>query len=121
MPIVAGPVLVLTYLLLQGATPDPVIHENILDAFRAVILYQAALQRDVLEARAGLLRNYDPLVQSFENLRGAAATLQASGRVAASNSNAELDRPLDSIARSVEDEEALLEAFKSRNALLRIP
>ena len=51
MPIVAGPVLVLTYLLLQGATPDPVIHENILDAFRAVILYQAALQRDVLEAR----------------------------------------------------------------------
>jgi hypothetical protein len=119
VPIVAGPVLVLTYLLLQGATPDPVIHENILDAFRAVILYQAALQRDVLKARAGLLGNYDPLVESFENLQGAAATLQASGRVAASNSNAEIDRPLDSIVRSVEDEEALLEAFKSRNAFLR--
>jgi hypothetical protein len=119
VPIVAGPMLVLTYLLLHGATPDPVIHKHILDAFQAVILNHAALQRDVLKARAGLLRNYDPLVQSVENLRAAAATLQASGRVAVGNSNAEIDRQLDSIVRSVEDEEALVEAFKSRNALLQ--
>jgi DAHL domain len=119
VPIMAGPMLVLTYLLLHGATPDPVIHEHILDAFQAVILNHAALQRDVLKARAGLLRNYDPLVQSVENLRAAAATLQASGRVAVGNSNAEIDRQLDSIVRSVEDEEALVEAFKSRNALLQ--
>jgi DAHL domain len=95
VPIVAGPMLVLTYLLLHGATPDAALHEHILDALRAVILNDAALQRDVLKARAGLLRNYDPLVQSVENLRDAAATLQAAGRIAYGGSNAEIDRRLD--------------------------
>jgi hypothetical protein len=119
VPIVAGPMLVLTYLLLHGATPDATLHEHILDALRAVILNDAALQRDALKARAGLLRNYDPLVQSVENLRGAAATLQAIGRVAEGGANAEIDRQLDRVLRAVADQEALVEAFKSRNALLQ--
>jgi signal transduction histidine kinase len=119
VPIVAGPMLVLTYLLLHGATPDAALHEHILDALRAVILNDAALQRDVLKARAGLLRNYDPLVQSVENLRDAAATLQAAGRIAYGGSNAEIDRRLDGVVQSVADQENLVEAFKSRNALLQ--
>src|SRR5262249_24106681 len=86
---------------------------------RAVILNDAALQRDVLKARAGLLRNYDPLVQSVENLRNAAATLQAAGRFAYGGSNAENDRQLDGGVEAGSDHEAVVEAFKSRNALLQ--
>jgi hypothetical protein len=67
--IAAGLLLLLTYLLVEGTGPDAARHERTLDALRASILNDAALQRDVLRARAGLQRNYDPLVQSVANLR----------------------------------------------------
>jgi signal transduction histidine kinase/CheY-like chemotaxis protein len=50
---------------------------------------------------------------------GAAATLRASGRVAAGEANADIDRQLKTVAKSVDDEEALVETFKSHNALLQ--
>ena len=62
-PVIAGLVLLLTYFLVQGATPDAGLHERTLGALRQLILDEAAMQRDVLRARAGLLRNYDPLVR----------------------------------------------------------
>ncbi len=56
--------LALTYLVVQGATPDAAQHERTLDALRALDLNNAALQRDVLRSRTGLLRTYDLLVHS---------------------------------------------------------
>jgi hypothetical protein len=43
-----------------------------LDVFAAA---ESALQRDVLRARAGLLRNYDPLVREVEQLHRVVAML----------------------------------------------
>jgi signal transduction histidine kinase/AmiR/NasT family two-component response regulator len=119
VPVVAGPMLVLTYLLLQGATPDAGLHERTLDAVRSVMLNDAALQRDALKARAGLLRNYDPLVRSVENLRDAAATLRTTGRTVEAGAHAEIERQIENINAAIADQEALVEAFKSRNALLQ--
>ncbi len=48
-----GSLLVLTYLLVQGRTPDPVQHEATLNAMRMLATNDAALQRDVLRARGG--------------------------------------------------------------------
>ena len=62
--LVGGLLLGLTYLALQGALPDAARHERTLEAVRTVILSEAALQRDMLRTRAGLLRSYDPLVRS---------------------------------------------------------
>jgi hypothetical protein len=75
-PVITGLMLLLTYFLVQGTTPDAVLHERTLDALRQLIVNDAALQRDVLAARTGHLRNYDPLVRSVENMRDAAARLQ---------------------------------------------
>ena len=68
--VVLGLLLVLTYLLLRGATPDAARHERRLRAIDALILNQAALQRDVLRTSHGLLLNYDPLVAAVEAARG---------------------------------------------------
>ena len=65
---IAGLLLALTFLFGQGATPEASRHERILDALRALILNDAALQRDALKARAALLHKYDPLVKSSESL-----------------------------------------------------
>ncbi|TIL32853.1 two-component system VirA-like sensor kinase [Mesorhizobium sp.] len=118
-PVVVCLLIVLTYLLLQGAAPDAARHERTLDALRTVILYNAALQRDVLRARAGLLRSYDPLVRSIENLNEATQTLPAARDVASGEARADIDRRIAEVIAAVRDEETLVEAFKSDNALLQ--
>ncbi len=119
VPIVSGSLIVLTYLLLQGTIPDAARHERTLDALRTVILYNAALQRDVLRARTGLLRNYDPLVRSVENLRQATAGLPSAREVATDEARADIDRRVETVTAAVQNQEALVEKFKSDNALLQ--
>jgi len=55
-----------------------------------VILNDAALQRDVLRARAGLLRSYDPLVEAMGDLRRATSDLRAAAGIAVGASAAEI-------------------------------
>ncbi|MER9131344.1 DAHL domain-containing protein [Mesorhizobium sp. M0768] len=118
-PIVACLLIALTYLLVQGTAPDAARHERTLDALRTVILYNAALQRDVLRARAGLLRSYDPLVRSIENLDEATQTLPAARDVASGETRADIDKRIAQVIAAIRDEEALVERFKSDNALLQ--
>ena len=109
--VVLGLLLVLTYLLLRGSTPDAALHDRRLRAIDALALNQAALHRDVLQASHGLLLNYDPLVAAASRLREVAEELRGAG--AASG-------PLiDSIAAALDEQEALVEDFKSAHALLR--
>src|SRR5215468_231205 len=107
----AALLMVLTYLLIEGAAPDAARHERILDSLRAATLNDAALQRDVLQARAGLLRNYDPLVRSVESLRHAAADLATAGQVARGGTRAEIDHEVAAIAAAVDEQDALVEQF----------
>lgn len=118
VPVAVGLILVLTYLLVQGTATDAPRHERA-DALQAVILNNAALQRDVLRARAGILLNYDPLVRSLAGLVSATAKLPAIRDVADGETRARIDRKVAEIAQAVRDEEAVIEAFKSDNALLQ--
>jgi signal transduction histidine kinase/ActR/RegA family two-component response regulator len=109
--VVLGLLLVLTYLLLRGAAPDAAQHERRLRAIDALILNQAALHRDVLRASHGLLRNYDPLVATVTRLREVAQELRGAGAASI---------PLmDGIAAELDEQEALVEDFKSTHALLQ--
>lgn len=112
--VVFGLLLVLTYLLLRGATPDAALYERRLRAIDALILNQAALQRDVLRASHGLLLNYDPLVATVRTLREVAEELR--GAAAAKGASSSL---IESIAKQLDEQEALVEEFKSSHALLR--
>jgi signal transduction histidine kinase/ActR/RegA family two-component response regulator len=117
--LVAGALLLaLTYLLVQAAAPDAERHERTFDALRVLTFNEASLQRDVLKVRAGLLRNYDPLVAAVENLRRAADTLRSDAQVPGSGMATEIAHGVEGVATAVADQEALVEAFKSRNALL---
>jgi signal transduction histidine kinase/ActR/RegA family two-component response regulator len=117
-PVIAGLMLLLTYFLVQGATPDAALHERTLDALRQLTLNDAALQRDVLAARTGRLRNYDPLVRSVENMRDAAARLQSADHVAGGPTQGEIKRRIEEAAAAVRDQESMVDDFKSGNALL---
>ena len=108
--VVVGLLVVLTYLLLRGAAPDAALHDRRLRAIDALILHQAALHRDVLRASHGLLHNYDPLVAAVTRLREVAEELRGAGA----------SGPLmESIAAELDEQEALVEDFKSTHALLQ--
>jgi signal transduction histidine kinase/ActR/RegA family two-component response regulator len=118
-PVLAGLLLLLTYFLVEGATPDAVLHERTLGALRQLMLDEAALQRDVLRARAGLLRNYDPLVSSLESMREAGEQLRTADHVASGSTQIEIKRRIEATIAAVHDQENLVETFKSGNAVLR--
>ena len=118
-PVIAGLVLLLTYFLVQGVTPDASLHERTLGALRQLILDEAAMQRDVLRARAGMLRNYDPLIRSLESMRDAAERLRTADHVARGPAQIEMQRRIEGTITAVSDQENLVEAFKSGNAVLR--
>ena len=115
----AALLLLLTYLLIQSAAPDMDRHQRLLDGLDAATLNDAAMQRDVLRARAGFLRNYDPLVESIENLRHATEALRTVSLITNGDANRTLDAHVDRLASSVEAQEATVEQFKSRNAVLQ--
>src|SRR5256885_2407607 len=114
----AALLLLLTYLLIESAAPNAARHERILDTLRAATLNDAALQRDVLQARAGLLRNYDPLVRSVENLRSAAADLRRAGQIARGGRRAEIDREVAAVAAAGDQQAPLGEQIKFPKSLL---
>jgi|HigsolmetaAR202D_1030399.scaffolds.fasta_scaffold118985_2 hypothetical protein len=78
--LIAGLVIVLTYFLIQETSAD--LSRDRAEAIQAVILHDAALQRAVLLARAGLLPSYDPLARSMDGLLAAAEALPATAEIA---------------------------------------
>ena len=104
----------LTWLLLRGIDTNAPAYAVALHAFDDYALAEASLHRDVLQARAGLLRNYDTFTTDEQATEDALARLR-------SHAQAEgLDRrPIGQLVAAVSEQEALLERFKTSNALLQ--
>src|SRR5271168_3696199 len=96
----------LTWLLARGIATDAADYSTTLRIFDEFALAEASLHRDVLEARAGLLMDYDPLVRSSEQIDAAVSQLRA-------------QTTKEGLDAAVKIEEELTERFKSANALLR--
>ncbi len=106
-------------LMAIGRVPSRDVHEAILTSLRAIDINHASLQRDVLQARAGLLRNYDPLVDSIVNLHANVAKLRSLFPESGVETTSELDAELTRLAASIDRDEQLVERFKTDNALLQ--
>jgi signal transduction histidine kinase len=104
----------LTWLLLRGIDTNAAAYAVTLQAFDDFAIAEASLHRDVLEARAGLLRNYDTLVKALAAMEDAVARLRLHAQAE------RLDEgPADRLAATVSQQEELTERFKSSNALLQ--
>jgi signal transduction histidine kinase/CheY-like chemotaxis protein len=107
-------ILLLTWLSLRAVETNTDLFDRTLGEMDHFARLEAALHRDVLSARAGLLRDYDPLVQETNAL---VASLERLREIAAND--AAMDAAIDRLAGSVDRQEELVEQFKSDNALLR--
>jgi len=113
---VSVPVLLvlLTWLSFRAIEPDAERYDRALKALDRFTTMEIALQRDVLSARAGLLRNYDALVREVNALREALRRLRNN-----SSGDAEEVAAIDGFAAAAARQEEFTERFKSDNALLQ--
>ena len=104
----------LTWLLLRGIDTNAAAYAVTLRTFDDFALAEASLHRDVLQARAGLLRDYDTLVKAVEAMQDAASRLRSHAQTEGLDVG-----PADRLAATVSQQEELTERFKSSNALLQ--
>jgi len=104
----------LTWLLLSGINTNASAYAETQRAFDDFALAEASIGRDVLQARAGLLGNYDVLAEAEEAMESAASRIRL--HVEAEN----LDpKPVEALAAAVGQYEDLIERFKTGNSLLQ--
>jgi PAS domain S-box-containing protein len=104
----------LTWLLLSGINTNASAYAETQRAFDDFALAEASIGRDVLQARAGLLGNYDVLAEAEEAMESAASWIRL--HVEAEN----LDpKPVEALAAAVGQYEDLIERFKTGNSLLQ--
>jgi signal transduction histidine kinase/CheY-like chemotaxis protein len=106
--------LLLTWLLMRGSNPEVQRIEDAFHALDRLAIAQSALQRDVLRARSGLLRNYDPLVAEIAASRDAANMLHWE-----MGKDETVAQRLNELGETLDEQEDLVERFKSTNALLQ--
>ena len=104
----------LTWLLLSGINTNASAYAETQRALDDFALAEASIGRDVLQARAGLLGNYDVLAEAEEAMESAASRIRL--HVEAEN----LDpKPVEALVAAVGQYEDLIERFKTGNSLLQ--
>jgi DAHL domain len=104
----------LPWLLVRGIGTDTTGYASALRTLDGFSLAEATLQRDALLARAGLLRNYDPLVKATEEMDGLVAKLRLQALAIGVDPTI-----IDRLAAAVAEQEALTAQFNTSNALLQ--
>jgi signal transduction histidine kinase/CheY-like chemotaxis protein len=107
-------ILLLTWLSVRALNPEAELFDRALAELDHFEMLENGLYRDVLAARAGILRNYDPLVREVNALHG---SLDQLGETAVIDS--ETAAAVDRLAALVQRQEELVEQFKTVNALLQ--
>ena len=107
-------ILLLTWLSLRAFDPQAELFDRALVELDRFGTIENALYRDVLTARAGTLRNYDPLVEEINALRDSLDRLRATSAI-----DVETKAAVDRLAASLDRQDELVEHFKSGNALLQ--
>jgi hypothetical protein len=110
----AALLLLLTWLALRGMNGEMGVWNEALRALDEIESSESVLNRDVLSARSGMLRNYDPLVRETNTMRNAVVHLRG-----VTAGDGEITAAVGELMRAVDHAEQMTEQFKSRNALLQ--
>lgn len=106
--------LILTWLSLRAVNGNAETFDRALTELDRFAEDEGVLRGDLLAARAGLLRNYDPLVQQIDAIQVSLERLH----------DITIDEPrlhaaVDQLTNVVERQEQTIEQFKSNNALVQ--
>jgi PAS domain S-box-containing protein len=117
--VVVGLLLLLTVLFDRSRDPDRETRQRTQEALRELEIHDAELSRDVLMARSGQLQSYDPLMEDRQRLLEDLAGLRSAGMRGSAAAQAVVEAHFNALEAAVKDKLALVEHFKSDNAVLR--
>ncbi len=110
----------LSYLFVNTRATHVEGHARVVEDLRQCKQLDAVVNEEVLETRFSLLTNYDPLVASSQRLADLCRRLSAElHRLYAARQAPGIDRALTSYLAVIGQKQALVEDFKSHNALLK--
>src|SRR2546423_5937859 len=95
--------LVLTWLSLRAINPGAELFDQALAALDRFAIAESSLHRDLLSARADMIRNYDPLVREVNALDASLARLRETAAV-----DVEAASTIDRLATYVAQQEDLV-------------
>ncbi|TNC12984.1 GAF domain-containing protein [Methylobacterium terricola] len=101
----------LTWLMINGKGELDADHLRTQRSVDALALAESRLQHDVLRARTGLLRNYDPIVAHVREMEEALAGLRAA--------SGQDDPAMRALTEAIAREAQMAERFKTGNALVQ--
>jgi signal transduction histidine kinase len=100
----------LSGLSLLGMDPEAARYDRLLSELSGITVTESALRQDILNARAGLLRNYDALNRDTDTLYASLRRLRQEG------ADPTVLQPLEDMVARQDD---LTDQFKTNNALLQ--
>jgi len=109
----------LGFLFVNSPSIDHVRHTQVLTALSKLQELDSQMDEIVLKHRFGLVNNYDSLVATLESIERYKHDLEKGGYAIAGLGNPEIDRAMADYSKSLAEKEAVIERFKSRNAVLR--
>ena len=98
---------------------DPAAHSRVIANLSKLQELDSELDETVLKLRDALLNNYDPLVATLNLVNAHKRDLQVGEHAIDRVGGAELGTAMAGVAAKIAEKEALLERFKSGNALLK--
>jgi PAS domain S-box-containing protein len=113
-----GVLLVLVILWMKSLAIDNERHNRYLADLRQMQTLDARIDRNILQARDGLLNNYDPIVKDLTQIQQLQTELQHPPSFVDGDSRSELDRLLQTQLQIWQQKEESILKFESQNAVL---
>lgn len=104
---------------MPSSHPPRAAQQEVLGGLRAVDRHYAVLQRDVLQARAGLLHSDNTLLEAIDALHQATVKISANLPSGGLDNSTELRRDLNGLIESIFIDERLIQRFISENDILQ--
>ena len=113
-----GVLLILVILWVKSLSIDNERHNRYLADLRQMQTLDARIDRNILQARDGLLNNYDPIVNDLAQIQQLQTALQQPPSFVDGDSRQELDRLLQMQRQLWQQKEESILKFQSQNAVL---
>jgi PAS domain S-box-containing protein len=113
-----GVLLVLVILWAKSLAIDNQRHNRYLADLRQIQTLDARIDRNILQARDGLLNNYDPIVNDLAQIQQLQTNLQQPPNFVDGDSRQELDRLLQTQLKIWQQKEESILRFQTQNAVL---
>jgi diguanylate cyclase (GGDEF)-like protein/PAS domain S-box-containing protein len=115
----AAVAVVLSVLYVKTQTTDLLVHNHVVDSLRQLRQIDSNFNQAILKTRYGGLNHYDPLVASVRHLNTMLQGVKDADVAIYRQGYGEIDTHLDDLTRLIAAKTAMVERFKSHNAILK--